>query len=213
MAIEQSKRTAQDIIDAVFRQFGDESGAQVTEQDVIRWINEAQRDIVVNNREVNQSLAEFNSSPDVSVYNVVQLLPDVLRIHSIMYNNKLLPNFSFEESQQEMMESDATGEPRLWFRYAATLNVWPAPKEELVNGFRVYYNRAPANITDPTETLGVPDQYYEAVNSFCMTKAYELDENAQMMGIKKEDYNRNLVVNSMDIAESFRSYPTIREVD
>lgn len=213
MAIEQSRRTAQDIIDAVFRQFGDESGAQVTQEDVIRWINEAQRDIVVNNREVNQSLAEFNSSPDVGIYNVVQLLPDVLRIHSVMYNNKLLPNFPFEEAQEEMMANDAAGDPRLWFRYAAQLNVWPAPKEELENAFRVYYNRAPGIITDPSETLGVPDQYYEAVNSFCMTKAYELDENAQMMGIKKEDYNRNLVVNSMDNAGSFRDYPTVREVD
>lgn len=215
MAIEQSKRTAQEIVDAVFRQYGDESGAQVTETDVIRWINEAQRDIVVNNREVNQTLAEFSSIENQALYNLVTLLPDVLRVHSVMYNNRLLPAYKFEDAQDKMAEltADATGEPILWYRYAAQMNVWPAPKETIENAFRIYYNKAPSILTAVTEFLGVPDQYYEAVNAFCMTKAYELDENAQMMNIKKEDYNRNLVLNSMDNSESNRDYPTIREVD
>lgn len=210
MAIEQFKQTAQDVIDSVFRQFGDESGAQITQSDVIRWINEAQRDVVVNNREVNQTIATLTTSPGEAIYDIATLIPNILRIHSITLNGVLLTMITFEEAQAKMRE-EAEGNPKYWFRYAGQLNLWPAPSEE--SSVTVYYNRSPQTITQGTDVLGVPENYYEAVNSFCLAKAYELDGDSQMLGIKKEDYNRNLVLNSYDHGSSHRDYPTIREVD
>lgn len=213
MAVEQYKQTAQDIIDSVFRQFGDESGAQITQADVIRWINEAQRDVVVNNREVNQAIAEFGVTAGTTIYDVGMLIPDLLRIHSLAYNNKLLTMLTFEEAQAKMLKEDATGGPSYWFKFAGQLNLWPAPTEDLESAIKIYYNRSPSLVTQGTDVLSVPENYYEAVNSFCLGKAYELDGDAQMLGIKKEDYNRNLTVNSMDHYSSHRDFPVIREVE
>ena len=213
MAVEQYKQTAQEIIDSVFRQFGDESGAQITQSDVIRWINEAQRDVVVNNREVNQAIAEFSTVTGSNIYDIANLIPDILRIHSIAFRDKLLEMLTFEEAQTKMMESTATGDPQYWFKYAGQLNIWPSPKMDEDAAIKVYYNRSPVAVTQGTDILSVPENYYEAVNAFCLGKAYELDGDAQMLGIKKEDYNRNLTVNSMDHSQSYRDFPTIREVD
>lgn len=213
MAVEQYKQIARDVIDSVFRQFGDESGAQVTQEDVIRWINEAQRDVVVNNREVNQAIAEFSVAAGVGTYDIVLLIPDVLRLHSIMYKGKLLPNYTFEEAQTKMLETEEPQDPVFWFRYAGMLKLWPAPPEDYTNAVEVYYNRVPTTITQDTDVLGVPESYYEAVNAFCLAKAFELDGDAQMLGIKREEYNRNLVVNSLDTGQSHRDFYVVREVD
>lgn len=212
MAVEQYKATAQDIIDSVFRQFGDESGAQITQSDVIRWVNEAQRDVIINNREINQAIAEFGVTAGVTIYDLPMLIPDILRVHSIYFDNDLLESVSFEEAQAKSKEETATGGPQYWFRYAGQLNLWPAPETDLEAGIKVFYNRSPVAVTQGTDLLSVPESYYEAVNSFCLGKAYELDGDAQMLGIKQEDYNRNLMVNSMDNSQSHRDFPTIRDV-
>jgi len=213
MAVEQYRQTAQEIIDSVFRQFGDESGAQITQEDVIRWINEAQRDVVVNNREVNQAIAEFATTAGTSVYDIATLIPDILRIHSIYFKDKLIEMLSFEEAQSRMMDATAEGDPKYWFKYAGQFNLWPSPSTDEDSALKVFYNRSPVAVTQGTDVLTVPENYYEAVNAFCLGKAYELDGDAQMLGIKKEDYNRNLTVNSMDHSNSYRDFPTIREVD
>ena len=215
MPVEQYRQTVQDVIDSVFRQFGDESGAQVTQSDVIRWVNEAQRDVVVNNREVNQSIASFGVQAATSIYDIVQLVPNILRIHSIMYNNRLLPNLTFEEAQTKIKDQELEEKmgPQFWWKYAGYLNLWPAPAEDLETAITVYYTSSPVAVTQGSDVLGVPESYYEAVNAFCLAKAFELDGDSQMLGIKREEYNRNLVVNSLDTAPSQRDFPTIREVD
>lgn len=212
MAVESYTNTAQDIIDSVVRQFGDESGAQISQSDIIRWINEAQRDVIVSNREINQAIATFSSVAEQNIYEITSLIPDILRIHSIAYNNRLLEMLSFEEAQSKMLES-TSGNPSYWFKYAGQLNLWPVPSEDLADGIKVYYNRTPAPVTQGTDLLSVPQSYYEAVNAFCLKKAYELDGDAQMIGIKSDDYNRNITINSLDTTNSYREYPTIRFVE
>lgn len=213
MAVENYTNTAQDIIDSVVRQFGDEAGSQINQSDIIRWINEAQRDIIVANREINQAIATFASVAGQGIYDITLLIPDVLRIHSIAYKNRMIEMLSFEEAQTRMMESDVAGDPNCWFKYAGQLNLWPAPDSDLEDVIKVYYNRSPSIVTQGTDPLSVPQSYYEAINAFCLKKAYELDGDAQMLGIKNEDYNRNLTLNSLDNSNSYREFPTIRFVE
>lgn len=213
MAVEQYTNTAQDIIDSVVRQFGDESGAQISQADIIRWINEAQRDVIVTNREINQAIATFASVADQGIYEITLLIPDVLRIHSIAYDNKLLEMLTFEEAQTRMMEGSTTGKPNCWFKFAGQLNLWPVPDTDTEDIIKVYYNRTPTVVTQGTDPLSVPQSYYEAINAFCLKKAYELDGDAQMLGIKSDDYNRNLTINSLDTGNSYREFPTVRFVE
>lgn len=213
MAVEQYNHTAQEIIDSVFRQFGDESGAQINQTDVIRWINEAQRDVVVNNREVNQAIATFATEEGTGIYDISAMIPGILRIHSLAFKGRILDNLTFEDAQAKMVNESQEGVPKYWFKYAGQLNLWPIPKETESAAITVYYNKAPVAVSQGTDRLTVPENYYEAVNAFCLAKAYELDGDSQMLGIKKEDYNRNLVLNSNDNVVSGRDFPVIREVD
>ena len=53
MPVERKTKTVQDVLLSVKRQFGDESGVQVTDSDIVRWVDDAQREISMNNPEIN----------------------------------------------------------------------------------------------------------------------------------------------------------------
>src|ERR1041385_4536998 len=46
-----------DVMTRIKRQFGDESQVQVTDSDIIRWINDGQRQIVMNNEGLLEQVA------------------------------------------------------------------------------------------------------------------------------------------------------------
>lgn len=214
MAIEQTSRTVNEVINNVLRIFGDESGVQLTEADVINSINKAQRELINQNREINQVLAVLDITAEKDTYELVNEIPDIMHIHSIMMGNKFLPGMKFEDAQTSIMEQDDTsGNPQFWYIFAGVLNLWPSPVDDVEAGLKIYYNKVPPFIRESGELLGVPDTYFNAVIDYCLKDAYELDENPQMAGTKMEDFGRTIATTANDTSHQLRSYPTIREVD
>lgn len=211
MPIEKNTRTVQDVINRVFRTYGDESGVQLTENDVIMAIEQAQQDIVMHNREVNAVYAEVSVAGGTSSYDLATL-PNILRIHSIHYNNRYLPNVSFQQAQESIAGAEEVGTPTLWYEYGGVIHLFPAPEESLENGLKIFYNKSPDRITSTGDFLSVPDNYFTAVVDYCLAKANEMDENAQMAKLKMEDFGRSITANSQDTIAESRTNPTVRDV-
>lgn len=212
MAIEQSTRNVSDVITAVKRQFGDESGVQITDADIFRWIDDAQRDIVIKNPEVNAVLATINVTADTGQYTLLSELPNILKIHSIHYNGKLLPSMTFTGAQEYLIGetgSPNSGTPQFWYIYAGVLHLWPVPTADLASGISIYYSKQPTRVTTSGDLLSVPDNYYKAVVDFCLAQAYELDENLQLSQYKDDQYSRSVTEMGNDVIEQMRVYPTI----
>lgn len=200
---------AQDVVDYVLRQLGDESSVQFTESDVIRWINAAQRDIIHSNKELNQVEATVNLLAGQRRYPVLSSLPDIMRIHSIEMNGRLLPHHTLEEVQDGDIPVS-----HYWYQFGGVLYIAPAPDVDVNEGLILRYTRAPNRITDTTEMLGIPDSYYKALIDYCMKEAYEQDENFEASQMKSSQFNQFIETHRYSTTvETGRDYPTIREVE
>lgn len=214
MGLNTITRTVQDVIDDVKRTFGDEANVQVSDNDIIRWINSAQREIITQNP-ILRAVATSDITGGVSEYALSEL--NILSIQSIQYKGRKLQAMSFQEAEEYIMENDpdkvSTGFPIIWYEWAGTINLWPVPQDTIVGGLKVYYVKMPDNIGQEHD-LQVPDLYYENIVQFVLSKAYELDEDTENSNFKIGQFNERM--NTLAEKEStFQNdtYPRITILD
>jgi len=97
MPAEIFTRTGDDVATRVKRQFGDPDGRQITNNDILLWINSAQQEIVSQNPILKET-ADTNvvSGQDLYTYPTQR----VQYIESLHYNSVPLQYYSFEEAQE-----------------------------------------------------------------------------------------------------------------
>lgn len=211
MVMELATKTVQDVLIDVKRTFGDEASIQVSDNDILRWINQAQREILVQNR-----ILRATGTTDVVAGQSEYLLNglEIIAIQSIHYKGRRLEPKSFQEAEEYIISGDPgttqTGDPALWYEWGGIINLYPVPAESIVAGLKVYYIKEPPQVNDPGDLLSVPNSYYENVLQFVLAKAYELDEDNENANFKLGQFNQRL----SDLAEqenqpSQYSYPRI----
>lgn len=211
MPVERKSKTVQNVADSVKRQFGDESGVEVQDSDIIRWVNDAQYEIVTKNPEVNAGMVTVNVTSGQTLYPLLTNVPDMLVIHSIHYKGEYLNNLSFLEAQQTIIRSEdtETGDPKFWYEYAGNVNLWPKPTSSVTAGLTIFYSKAPTLITTLGQTLSVSDSYFKAVIDFCLTQAHEMDDNFQASNVKQQQFETALQVQANRTHAQDAFYPTI----
>ncbi len=212
MPVERYSKTVADVITAVKRQFGDTSGLQVTNSNITAWISDAQREIVINNPEVNQAMVQFNVVANQSAYPVLANVPDMLIIHSLHFNGQILQNMSFVKAQEFIIKSNdlsAAEIPDFWYEWAGVITMWPKPSKAFTNGVTIFYSKSPTEITTTNQVLSVPDSYFKSVIDFCMTQAYEMDDNAQMAQAKNAQFETSMQKQANKQSAQDNQYPTV----
>lgn len=210
MPIERYTKTFLDVATAVKRQFGDESGVEITNSDIARWIDDAQRDIIMNNSDINAAMVQINVAQGQSAYPVVANVPSIFAIQSVHYDGEIIEYLNFAKAQQYIMRKDTgSGSPSIWFERSGVINLYPKPSQSITGGLTVFYNKLPTKVTGDTDVLSVPDGYFKAVVDFCLTQAYMLDENAQLAQITDTQYNTGLMQRANRSDENRNTYPTI----
>jgi hypothetical protein len=184
-------RLVSEVITAVQRQFGDESGVQLENADVIRWINDAQDVIVAKNK----VLKAKSSTPSVAEQGSYTFPSDnIHQVESIHYDGVRIPNMSFPEAEEHIFQADplavATGIPVLWYEWAGTFTFWPAPND--VKTIDLYYTQRPAPVDATSDVLSVPDKYYQDVVRYCLQQAYEMDEDMANSQAKAQQFDASL---------------------
>lgn len=211
MPVERISKTANDVITAVKRQFGDSSGTQVNNAHIFAWINDAQREIVKENPEIRQEMVQINVTAGTSTYPILTHIPDMLIIHSLHYRGMILRNMSFVEAQEYIIRGDPVleGEPTLWYEYAGTINLWPKPSTSYASGLTVFYSSAPTEIDAVGTLLEVPDAYFNAVVSYAMWKAYEMDDNFASGEVMQRQFYESVTRLSNRQRAQDNRYPTV----
>lgn len=201
----------------VKRQFGDESGVQITDADITRWVNDAQRDIVMNHEDVLEKLGtadavagqlEYVLPTDIMVLRSVSFRRDT----STSYNS--MQGLSLQQFDQFVDGWDGptfgNGWPQIYHVYEGKLKVWPAADTAVVAGFKIYYSRKPLDRVSDSDEIDLPIPYHTAVVNYCLQQAYELDEDLQSAAYKKGQVTENLLLNKDREKWTHRdSYPTI----
>lgn len=200
MTYSPSTRTVQDVKKMVTRQFGDESGVQIEDPDIINWTNDALEEI--NRR--NKVLTAYNSANSV-IGQQAYTFPsqNILEVSSIHFDGSLLPNVSFAQAEENVIngQGDAanTGTPALWYEWAGSFSFWPIPNA--VKKIELYYVKRPDRVTTLTDLLTLPDTYFQDVVRYVLQQAYEMDEDWQAAQAKGAQLDASL----QDIGEAQRT--------
>lgn len=182
-----STKTVLDVVTNVQRQFGDESGVQIVNADIIRWINQAQMEIC-NKTPILEATAVTPSIIGTQTYAVPPLM---IELNSVMFDGNILEARNFETIRTELGIDNATpGVPCYWYTWANMIYLWPIP--DSVKDISINYSKAPTNVTGLGDLLGVPDRYYDRVCEYVKAAAYELDEDWAAHGLMKQTFENKL---------------------
>lgn len=173
-----------ELVTYVKRTFGDESGVQVEDADVIRWINAAQREAVMHNTSLLQTTSTIDIVQDQDEYS---LPSDMLVLRSMRLKLPGMTSFQYIESKnlQEFdkhiagWDGDAwsSNRPFIYTVYNDSVFLFPKPNQASLGGLKVLYSRKPTELTNSSDPLDLPDQYHNAIIKFCLQQANEMDED------------------------------------
>lgn len=198
----------------VKRQFGDESGVQVTDSDVMMWLNDALREAAIQNSNINLKRKYVPCIADEVSYP----LPDatnVIGVHSIQYRasdgERYLPLMYASTAQMDQLFPDwnsgytpnnaGSGTPAFYSVGASgKFIVYPAPEATYGLGFSILYSSMFTETSDLNVGLEISPRYYQYLVEYCLMKAYEMDENWEAADRKASYIQSTLNVLSVDDA-------------
>jgi hypothetical protein len=213
MGLYPSNRTFGELLRAVQRGFGDESGVQLEDQDVVDFANQGLMDIVSEN-----GVLKARSTTPSTIGQREYTFPEsqIARVEYIHYAGRMLPNMPFQEAQTKLGDFDPlqerTGTPQWWYSYGDTFWLWPTPTESAP--VELFYVRYPTPLTsDPNQPIGVPDKWFNPLVAYVLTRAYEMDQDWQAAQVKDEQYKAALASQSEEESQQqWGAFPVIREV-
>lgn len=183
----------------VKRTFGDESAVQVTDDDITRWANDAQRYIVLNNDDILQKSAVLSSVVGQQDYALPTDLLNLISVHyrvqdALSYFHMTYHSFAQFDSAIDGWDGlvYGSGQPSIYTVFENVLKIFPVPAIDSVDGIKYYYNRKPTDLVSDSDSIDLPIEYHNAVVAYCMSQAYELDENYEASGAKYNQVDRDL---------------------
>lgn len=208
----------QDIKIRVKRIFGDESGVQLTDEDILRWINDGQRHVVKMNEGLLEAIAKANTVKNQQEYD----LPiDVLILRSVHFKYVdqtsyfHLKGYSFQEFNEFIDGWDGSdyspGIPVAYTIYADKIIFFPIPDRDITDAIKIYYHRKPTEVTGDLDEPDLPELYHETLVKFCVQKAYEMDEDLEAAAAKSNELTSDiqLLRGRSDSWKNEEVYPTI----
>lgn len=208
---------AQDVITRVRRTFGDEAAVQVVDDDVIRWLNDGQIEIIKHNDGALQKTDLIDLVAGQAQYT---LPTDFLILRSLRY--KYTSSLSFVSIRyKNMQEFDnsidgwdgaaySTGNPQFFTMYEQKVILFPIPDQSAVDGLKVLYNQKPADIVSISDPLGLPLIYHNTLVKYCLWQASLLDEDHEPGMMYRSDFQTDVdALRNRETTDPIDKYQTI----
>jgi hypothetical protein len=194
MPAEEFTHTGLDVADRVRSQFGDVSGAQLADAAIIRWINDGQREIVNSN-----PILRATKITDIVAGQQDYSFPNdkVLAIEALYVSGYPIKNVSPQAAREYIIAIDPTSaltaeRPEVWYERAGVITFYPVPNKTITNGLKMEYVKVPANIATYSDTLGIPDRYFNELVTYVIAQALEMDENYDAASYKNRQFREGL---------------------
>lgn len=206
-----------DVITRVQRTFGDEAAVQVTNADVIRWINDGQIEIVKHNDSALQKTDFVNLVANQATY----VLPtDLLILRTLRYKYSDMLSFSAlrYKNMQEFDDSvdgwDGTAytasSPQFFTMYEGKAILFPVPDRAATAGLKVLYNQKPVDVVGLSDALALPLIYHNTIFKYCMWQASLMDEDHEPALMYQTDFKGDMsMLMSNETSDPVATYPTI----
>lgn len=187
-------KTVGNVFDYVKRVFGDEAGVQLSNADIVRWINEAQDDINIANKALQQ-VATTSLVAGQSDYTLSSITPLIYEINSLLIDGRRIGNIPISQAEESISladpEGSETGAPQFWYEWANTIKFWPVPNAP--GTITIRYIAKPVDVTNNVnDVLSLRDEYFMDIVNYVLKQAYEMDENPEMMQLKAQEFNKSI---------------------
>lgn len=188
-----------DVILRVRRTFGDEAAVQVQDADIIRWINDAQVEIVRKNESALQKSTFSNLVANQGTY---ALPTDLLALRSVRYkfpdmlsyNNLKYKNMQEFDDSLDGWDGNAytTGNPIYFTVDEGNVILFPVPNVAATNGLKIRYNQRPTDVASTSDALALPTLYHPIIVKYCLYQASLLDEDGEPAVMYRNDFNSDV---------------------
>src|ERR1044072_206544 len=207
----------QDVVTRVRRTFGDEAAVQVTDADIIRWINDGQVEVVKANDQALQKTdlldlvagtSQYAAPTDMLILRSLRFkMPDMTSFSTLKYRNMQ----QFDEALDGWDGSlYGTGKPFLYTMYEGQIILFPTPDTSVTDGLKVLYNQRPTDVDDVADTLALPLIYHNTIFKYCMWQASLLDEDHEPAMMYRTDYQTDMdLLVSRETRDPVATYSTI----
>jgi len=206
-----------DIITRVRRIFGDEAAVQVTNDDIIRWINDGQLEVVKHTESALQSSGFINLVANQATY---ALTADMLLLRSLRYKYSDMSSYRalvYKSMQQfdEVLDGwDGTqypaGYPIFFTQYDANITVFPTPDRAATVGLKVLYNAKPADVSLTSDSLSLPLIYHNTIFRYCLWQVSLLDEDLDPAVMYEQSFIKDMaLLHTRETTEATATYNTI----
>lgn len=194
MAAEEFTHTGNDVSLRVRSQFGDTSGAQLGDPALLSWINDGQREIV-NSNPILRDVKYANLTAGQSDYTFPN--DKVLLIEAIYVNGYPLKNLTPQAARDFILSADPekmlkAERPEIWYERAGVISLYPVPNKTFTNGLKLEFIKNPVNLTLLSETLSIPDRYFNELVNYVISQALEMDENYDAANYKFRQFRDGL---------------------
>ncbi len=212
-----------DIITRVRRTFGDEAAVQVTDDDVIRWINDAQVEVVKHNDGALQKSDLIDLVANQSTYTAPT---DLLILRSLRFKFSDMQSFaklkylSIQQFDESIDGWDGTayyaGRPQFFTMSEGNIILFPTPEQAMTDGLKILYNQKPVDVVNNLSELSLPLIYHNTVVKYCMWQASLLDEDHEPALMYKSDFETDMGrLQTRETQQATASYAviTVRDED
>lgn len=194
MPAEEFSYTGNDIATRVRSSFGDTSGAQLADSNILLWINDGQREIVNSNPILRASkITDFvKNQADYTFPS-----DKVLVIEAVYIDGYPINNATPQEAREFIQKSDPTAaataeRPEIWYERAGVITFWPKPNKNIANGLKLEYIKSPTMLTSLNSSVGVPDRYFNELVNYVIAQSLEMDENYDAANYKHQQFRNGL---------------------
>lgn len=177
---------ASEVISRVREITGDVSALQFTDAQAMNWINDGMGECAVINNLLQKSGTQ-NTVPSQAQYD---LPTDVLKLHSVYFDNSKLRMLTLEEfeTQYQNVGTNNTQNPstsNVAYVWANKLTLYPAPVG--IKSLQINYIRTPAAavLNDP---LDLPISYHRRIVDYCLAQVAQQDDDFNRYSVKMQEF-------------------------
>lgn len=207
----------QDVVTRVRRVFGDEAAVQVTDEDIFRWINDGQVEIVKNNAEALQTTSTMNLVANQATY---ALPSDLLLLRSLRYKFSDMLSYSalIYKSMQQFDETidgwdgtaQSAGHPNYFTQYNNSVVLFPTPDRASTAGLKLLYNKTPTDVSALSDAISLPLIYHNTIFKYCLWQASMLDEDYDPAVMHQSNFQNDItLLQKRETTEATATYPVI----
>ena len=190
MAYGPSTRTVGEVMRAVKRTFGDESSAQLEDEDIIAWINDAQEEIN-NKNKILKAQAEITTTDNVAKYTFPA--KRIQQIEALLYDGRLMRNVTYAQALESYIGKalPESGVPCIWYEWGGTFTLYPTPLGD--KEITLIYTMRPVPVDGQALTkLSIPDKYYQDVVRYVLQQAFLMDEAVDLATNQEKQFAASL---------------------